>query len=297
MLGSAVARHLVSVHGVRSLLLLSRRGSEAVGAVELRAELEAAGAVVDIVACDAADRDRLAVVLAGIDEASPLTAVVHTAGVLDDGVIEVQTPERIDYVMRPKVDAAWNLHELTVDADLSAFVVFSSAAGVMGAAGQGNYAAANSFLDGLARSRRSQGLPAVSLAWGLWADRSGMTGHLQEVDLERMRRSGIKPLELEQGLALFDAALGMDAAELVPLPVDMAALRSRREELPALFRGLVRSVVRRQAVGAGEGGNLLVQRLSGLTVVERERALVELVREQAAVVMGYGSSNAVAPDQ
>ncbi|MFI2584874.1 SDR family NAD(P)-dependent oxidoreductase, partial [Streptomyces rochei] len=297
MLGSAVARHLVSVHGVRSLVLLSRQGLGAAGAVELRAELEAAGAVVDVVACDAADREGLARVLAGIDPGCPLVGVVHTAGVLDDGVIEEQTPERVDFVMRPKVDAAWNLHELTVDADLAAFVVFSSAAGVIGAAGQGNYAAANSFLDGLARLRRARGLAGVSLAWGLWADRSGMTGHLQEVDLERVRRSGLKPLELEQGLSLFDAALGLDAAELVPLPLDMAALRGRRDELPALFRGLVRSVVRRQAGGVGEGGNALVARLAGLSVAERERVLVELVREQAAVVMGYGSSNAVAADQ
>ncbi|WP_373304544.1 beta-ketoacyl reductase, partial [Streptomyces anandii] len=175
-LGGLVARHLVAEHGVRHLLLISRRGMAAEGAEELVEELRDSGAEVTLVACDVADREALAGVLASVPAGRPLGAVVHAAGVLDDGVIASLTPERVDAVLRPKVDAALVLDELTRDAGLSAFVLFSGAAAVFGAAGQGNYAAANAFLEALAQCRRSEGLPASALAWGLWAEASGMTG-------------------------------------------------------------------------------------------------------------------------
>ncbi|MEK8104559.1 SDR family NAD(P)-dependent oxidoreductase [Micromonospora sp. M12] len=215
-LGRLVARHLVTAHGVRRLLLLSRGGD----APDLVAELTALGADVTVRACDVADRAALAAVLAE----HPVDAVFHVAGVLDDGLADALTVEQVDRVLRPKVDGAVNLHELT--SGLRAFVLFSAASGVLGGPGQANYAAANTFLDALAGHRRAQGLSATSLAWGLWAPASGMAD-LSEADLTRMARGGILPLAAEQGLALLDAALGRDEPMLLPVRFDRAALRAQ----------------------------------------------------------------------
>ena len=181
-LGTLVARHLAAAGTAPRLLLASRRGPAAPGAGDLHAGLTALGAHVTIAACDAADPAALAALLAAIPPAHPLTAVIHAAGVLDDGIIAALTPERTDAVLRPKVDAAWNLHQQTRHLGLAAFTLFSSAAGTLGAPGQANYAAANTFLDALAAHRHSQGLPATSLAWGLWAQDSGITSHLTQAD-------------------------------------------------------------------------------------------------------------------
>ena len=189
----------------------------------IESELTELGASVRIESCDAADRDSLQRLLAGIPDEHPLTAVIHAAGVLDDAVFSAQTPRHLDSVLRPKIDAAWNLHQLTAAADLSAFVLFSSAAGVLGSPGQANYAAANAFLDGLAQHRRQQGLPAVSMAWGWWAQATGMTGHLDERDRARMSRGGFIPMSSADGLTLFDAALRQGRSFVVPAPLDLAA--------------------------------------------------------------------------
>ncbi|MFJ7208020.1 type I polyketide synthase [Streptomyces sp. NPDC098789] len=294
VIGSAVARHLVVEHGVRDLVLTGRRGPDAPGAGELVAELTALGASVRVEACDAADRAALGTLLDGLDE---LCGVVHAAGALDDGVVSALTPERLDTVLRPKLDAAWNLHELTRDRDLALFVLFSSAAGVFGSPGQGGYAAANSFLDALAQERRAQGLPAHSLAWGLWADRSAMTGALGTADLDRMRRAGIRPLATDEGLALFDAAVRLPHAYTVPVRLDLAVLREQRPLAP-LFRALVRTTVKRAAantpVGSGDG---LRERLAALDPAERDRELTELVRAQAALVLGHGTAEMVEADR
>ncbi|MFC5156846.1 type I polyketide synthase, partial [Streptomyces amakusaensis] len=301
-LGRLVARHLVSERGVRRLLLLSRRGDRAPGAAELAAELAGLGAEVRWAACDAADREALAAVLAAIPAGHPLTAVVHTAGVLDDGVIESLTPERLSAALRPKADAALHLHELTRELPLSAFVLFSSAAGVFGAPGQGNYAAANVFLDALAQHRHAQGLPGTSLAWGLWADADGMAGSLDQADIDRMRRGGVQGLSAAEGLALLDRAHALSAADdhgtalLVPMRLTLPTAAPGGEVAP-LLRGLVRTPVRRAAAGrGGTGRSPLEQRLAGLDTAGRERLLLDLVRGHVAEVLGHGSPEAIEPE-
>ncbi|WP_354384453.1 type I polyketide synthase [Streptomyces sp. PvR034] len=317
-LGAMFARHLVSEHGVRQLLLLSRRGLAADGAAELRADLTARGAEVTFAACDVADREALADVLAAIPAGHPLTAVVHAAGVLDDGVITTITPEQIERVLRPKVDAALHLHELTQGMDLSGFVLFSGAAGTLGTAGQGVYAAANVFLDALAHHRHTLDQPARALAWGLWAERSGMTERLGEGAVQRLARMGIGALDSERGLALFDAVTGASDPVVLPMRLDMAALRAGAAQgqlVPAVLRGLVRQpvvsgsaangdgrgasgagagsafgAVARTGAGAAAGGaDGLRQRLSELGEDERRRVLTDLVRTHAATALGHAT--------
>ncbi len=301
LLGSRVARHLVARHGVRHLLLTGRRGPDAPGAADITAELTALGAHVTVAACDAADRNALAALLDGVPADHPLTAVVHAAGTLDDGVLTSLTPDRVDTVLRPKADAALHLHELTRHKDLRAFVLFSSAAGTFGGPGQGNYAAANAYLDALAGHRHALGLPAQSLAWTLWEQRSALTGHLDDADLRRLARSGMPPLTTEEGLALLDAALTVDAPALLPLRLDQRALRARAadgEPVPPLLRSLVRVAVRRPTVtvaGPGDHGVAPSERLAALPEAERLRFLVQLVRAQAAAVLGHASDSAVVP--
>lgn len=206
-LGSTLARHLVAEHGVRHLLLVARRGPDAPGAADLVADLARLGATAEVAACDVADREALAALLAAVPDAHPLTAVVHTAGVLDDGMLTAQTPQRVDHVLRPKAEAALHLDELTRGHDLAAFVLYSSAAGILGSPGQSNYAAANAVLDALAVRRRAVALPAVSLAWGLWAGTGGMGDAADDTARRRIERLGVVPLTPEEGTRLFDAAV------------------------------------------------------------------------------------------
>ncbi|WP_043468037.1 type I polyketide synthase, partial [Kitasatospora sp. MBT66] len=285
-LGALLARHLVTERGVRHLLLLSRRGADAPGAAELREELTALGANVTITAADTADREALAAAIAAVPSAHPLTAVVHTAGVVDDGVLSALTPERLAAVWAPKADGARHLHELTRGHDLAAFVLYSSVAAVLGGPGQGSYAAANTYLDALAAHRRSIGLPAQSLAWGQWAEVSGITGHLTEADLRRAARAGLRPIPSERGTALFDAAERVDAGFLAAVPLDLAAVRAQRE-VPPLLRGLVPPA--RRTAGAAPSATAaptLLPRLAALGEEERVAAVLELVRTEVAAVLG-----------
>jgi acyl carrier protein len=220
-----------------------------------------------------------------------VTAVVHTAGLLDDGVVTTLTPERLDGVLRPKVDAARHLHELTDDLD--AFVLFSSVAGTLGSPGQANYAAANAALDALAQQRRAAGQTALSLAWGPWAQDAGMTGALTEADIKRMADSGSAPLTVPQGLALFDAAIATDEPVLVPLAVRPA---TRGGAVHPLLRGLVRTQRRRPSADAAPAVPV-VDRLAGLDELARSRFVVDLVRAEVASVLAHDTTDDIADDK
>ncbi|MEU5406098.1 SDR family NAD(P)-dependent oxidoreductase [Nocardia asteroides] len=296
-LGAIAARHLVTAHGVGRLVLAGRRGPATPGASELVAELTALGAQVEVVACDAADRAALDAVLAAIPAEHPLTAVVHAAGVLADGLLATMTADQIARVLRPKVDAAWNLHEATRHLDLAAFVLYSSIAGVIGNPGQANYAAANVALDALAQHRRVNGLPATSVAWGPWQQSSGMTSDLGEADLLRLRREGLLPLGADEGMALFDAALAGGRADFVAIRVDRNALgEAGPGELRPVMRGLVRPARRRVSEPVGTAPDLAV-RLHGQSAAEQDRIVLDVIRAQAAAVLGHEGADAMAPDK
>ncbi|HEY8986902.1 MAG TPA: SDR family NAD(P)-dependent oxidoreductase [Streptomyces sp.] len=300
-LGALIARHLVTEHGARHLLLASRGGPAAEGAAALTAELTALGATVTVAACDVAQRDAVAALLAGIPAEHPLTAVVHTAAVLDDGIVQALDQGRFETVWRPKVDGALHLHELTEELDLAAFVLFSSLAGVVGNAGQGNYASANVLLDALAQRRRALGLPGTSIAWGLWAESAdaatGLATGLDAAGLARTGRGGLLPLDAASGLALFDAALATREPAVVAAGFDPVALRAQASAgvLAPQLRGLVRLPARRAA--ADPAARPFAERLMGLTEDERRRAVLELVRTAVAAVLGHGKPEQVADER
>nr|AZF85941.1 type I polyketide synthase [Catenulispora sp.] len=300
-LGRELVRHLISTRGVRHLVLAGRSGAEAPGADELRAEIETAGADVEFVACDVSDRAQVQHLVDAIAPEHPLTAVVHLAGVVDDGMVPSLTADRVDAVLRPKVDAVAHLDAATAAADLAGFVVFSSVAGQIGGPGQGSYAAANAFLDGFAAHRAAAGRPFRSLAWGPWAPVGGMTARLSEADLRRMAAGGMVPLPVPQGLGLFDAAVNRAGVQATPLALDVQVLGRLGDGLAPLLRGLVKSPVRRAAAaapaaGTGAGGGLQ-QQLAGLTGVEQQTLLLDLVRAQAAAVLGYPNPDTITPSQ
>ncbi|MBB1154180.1 SDR family NAD(P)-dependent oxidoreductase [Amycolatopsis sp. DR6-1] len=283
-LGAVVARHLVTKHGVRNLVLTSRRGANAPGASELRDELTTLGATVAVESCDVTDAESVRNLLAKV---GPLSAVIHAAGVPSAGRVETLTEEETARVFAPKVDGAWNLHELT--GDLDAFVLFSSAASTILAAGQAGYAAANAFLDELAEHRRAQGLPATSLCWGAWSEDGGMAGELSEADFRRLRRLGTPPMATAEALALLDACLASSEPVLAPVRLDQSALRARTDDLPPVLRGMVRRAVKKTPAPA--------TRLATVPEAEREAYLLGVVSEQVAAILGFAGATAVEPER
>ncbi len=294
-LGALVAEHLVRAYGVRELVLASRRGPEAPGAAVLTERLAGWGAEVRVVACDLTDRDAVHALVGEITGRGRLAGVVHTAGVLDDGVVSALTAERLTGVLKPKVDAAWHLHEATAGTDLDLFVLFSSVAGVIGSPGQASYAAGNAYLDALAAHRQERGLPASSLAWGLWD--TGADGMGGTSGASGRPRSGVAAITADVGLALFDAALANGAPALAPVVLDVPALRAAAASagVPEVLTGLVGPVaVRRQVTAAGGGWSA---RLAGRSPDEATTEIGLLVRGLVAQVLGHGSADAVPADR
>nr|WP_116214357.1 type I polyketide synthase [Streptomyces olivoreticuli] len=294
-LGAQVARWLAR-NGAEHLLLASRRGMEAPGAAELREELAALGAEVTIAACDVADRDALAALLAEVPAERPLTAVVHTAAVVEDGVIEALTLDQVDRVLRLKVDATRHLHELTRDLELSAFVLFSHFSAVFGAPGQGNQAPGNAYLQAFAERRRAEGLPATTLSWGPWGDGATVDGAVGD----RMRRHGINEMAPEPAVTALRHALDRDETALTVIDMDWRRFtlaftadrpRPLLHDLPEARQAV--EEMRAEAAEAGAAGPALAQQLAGLPETERERVLLDLVRGAVAVVLGHADASAI----
>ena len=294
VLGAHIARHLTTKHHLKHLILLSRQGPHAPGAADLHQELTNLGAHPTIIACDTSNPDHLATIINNIPHQHPLTAVIHTAGALHDATIPGLTHQHLTTTFTPKIDTAHHLHHLTTHHDLAAFVLFSSASGVLGGPGQANYAAANAYLDALAHHRHAHHQPATSIAWGLWGHTSGISAHLDEADLARLARGGAIPLDPEHGLPLLDACQSMCEPLLVAARTDLTRLRAQADSgvLPAMWRGLVRSSSRRVA-GTGPAGDALLEGLAAMNETQQRHALLELVQTHAAIVLGYASPDSV----
>nr|WP_188317038.1 type I polyketide synthase [Solihabitans fulvus] len=299
-IGGRIARHLAATHGVRHLVLVGRSGVDTTGLV---ADLADLGAEATIAACDIADPDAVASLVAAIRSRHLLVGVVHAAGVLDDGIVSGLSGDQLTRVLRPKVDGAWHLHAATRDLPgLAFFALFSSLSGTLGTGGQGGYAAANVFLDALATYRSSLGLPAVSLAWGLWSDAAGDgVGLAAAASTGRLGRSGVLGLSTEEGLALFDASLAAAQPTLVPMKLDLPVLRAdpNATDTPALLRGLVHHTRTRRVSASDATTNQsaasLAERLAAVPEAERDTLAHTVVREQVAAVLGYATPDAVDP--
>ncbi|MFS8104543.1 SDR family NAD(P)-dependent oxidoreductase [Lentzea alba] len=287
-LGSLLATHLVEQHGVRRLLLLSRSGPQAPGAEALRENLRQRGAIVDIVACDVSNRTELSVAISEIPAEHPLTCVVHAAGMRQDGVFTALDAESLDVVLAAKAVGAQHLHDLTSTHPLAAFVLFSSVAGLLGSQGQANYGAANAYLDALAELRRAQGLPSVSIAWGLWRTDSALTATMTEADRERIRRRGIEALSDDEALSLFDAAIGAGPPVLAAMRVNLLQLQQISPR--AVWHGILAPRDRRSARAGGYNtvpASALLDVLAALDEAGRMPVVENLVRTQAAALLGH----------
>ncbi|MET8780133.1 SDR family NAD(P)-dependent oxidoreductase, partial [Nocardia sp. NPDC004654] len=296
-LGAHVARHLACHYGVRHLLLTSRRGIDSPQAAELTEELQERGVQVHTAICDLSDRASVAEVIASVSPDHPLTAVIHCAGVIDDGTIAGLTPQRVSSVLLPKVDAAWHLHDLTRHLDLKAFVLFSSVVGVLGSPGQGNYAAANSYLDGLAQHRTRRGLAATSVSWGLWNTSGGMSSTLTDADKERFARSGIVPMSPDFALTLFDRVIAANRAHVLATRLNSVTLDARAEEdsLPPLFNRLTRSRRRAYNAETREEELEIRRQLSSRSEQEQKRTVLEYLLPHIAGVLGHDTASAIDP--
>ncbi|GAB3799131.1 SDR family NAD(P)-dependent oxidoreductase [Micromonospora zhanjiangensis] len=288
--------HLVTRHGVRHLLLAGRQGPHHPRAAELTARLEGLGARVTLAACDTGDPADLTRLLSMVDPAHPLTTVVHTAGALADATLDALTEHHLQTALRGKAEGAWHLHTAIRNHPVTQFLMFSSAAGTLGNAGQANYAAANAYLDALAQHRHAAGEPATSLAWGLWDLPDGMTGHLRAADHARVARSGVLPFSIAEGLAMFDDALAAGLPVHILNRFSPSALRARAEAkmLPPILTGLAARPARRTAADGDIGGSMtLSRRLAALDQAGQVDHVLDLLRRHVATVLGHTDPNAL----
>jgi acyl transferase domain-containing protein/NADPH:quinone reductase-like Zn-dependent oxidoreductase/aryl carrier-like protein len=291
-LGALTARHLITRHGARNLILASRSGPAGERAQDLQAQLSALGASITVTACDVSDADAVAALISGIPAGHPLTAIVHTAGAVQDATFPTLTADHLNAVLRPKSDAAWHLHQHSAALDLSAFVLFSSIAGTLGTPGQANYAAANTALDALACQRGIAGLPATSVAWGYWKQPSGLTGHLNHADQNRLRRYGISPLSTDDALALLDQALTTPLPAVVAAALDLRDISRDHGAIPPVLTSLA-SASPRQTASATIPGPATVP--ATLNPAQQRRHLRDLIRTHLATVLALADPGDIEP--
>ncbi len=283
-LGQRVAGWLVD-QGARNLVLTGRRAPVDAALSRIR-ELEARGVKVVVAEADVAKAKDVAVLAATLGSLPPLKGIVHAAGVLDDGVLLQQTPERFRAVLAPKVMGTFNLHEATKDAALDFFVCFSSSAALFGSAGQGNYAAANAFMDAFAHQRRAEGRPGLSVNWGAWAD-SGMAASLTEGQRRQLAESGIGEIAPREGLRLLGELIAEGHAQVGVSPMNWEAFFKAvpRGQAPPYLEALVPVAAGTDDVKV-EVGDLLSsvrQASSG----ERRDLIARYLQERVAKVVGY----------
>ncbi|MER5466950.1 SDR family NAD(P)-dependent oxidoreductase, partial [Streptomyces sp. NPDC002668] len=285
-LGVVTARLLATRSDVGRLVLVSRRGPDAPGAQQLAAELTTAGTPTTVVACDVTNPQAVRDLIDDTAATGPLTGVIHTAGIVADATLTTLQPEQVTPVLTAKVDAAWTLHQATLEQPLVAFVVYSSVAGLLGSPGQANYAAGNTFLDGLAHHRHAQGLPATSLAWGLWAD--GMGSALSTSETARWTATGMTPLTTTEGTALLDAALDLPVPLLAPTRWDRTTLTTlaNNGELPPLLHRLATTPKRTtRNTNTTSTATSWQQQMAALSPAERTTAVRDLVAHICATVL------------
>ena len=290
-LATLTAHHLITHHHTQHLLLASRTAPQH---TQLQAELSALGAHVTLTACDTTNPDAVAELIASIPEEHPLTAVIHTAGTLDDTTLTSLTPDRLHPVLAPKIDAAWNLHHATQHLNLTAFILYSSAAGTLGNPGQANYAAANTYLDALAHHRHHHGQPATSLAWGYWKHTTNLTHHLTQNEIHKVTH-GTHPLETDHALHLLDTALTTPHPHHLCLPLNPTTLRTT-PHLPPLLRDLVPTGRRTAATAHATEANLAI-RLRSLPPELQEKLVLEVVCAGVAAVLGHSGAEVIDPQR
>ncbi|MCV9879626.1 type I polyketide synthase [Brenneria izbisi] len=291
-LGKVIAKHLAEHHGIRHLLLASRRGKNAPGANALLKDIAKLGAQAAIVACDIADMSAVASLLDAIPTAHPLTAVIHTAGNVDTATLKTMSAEQIDNVLQSKAISAWHLHQITQHHDLAAFVLYSSAVSILPQKGQGNYAAANAFLNALAHHRRHQGLPATAMAWGMWAERSEMGEQLGDGEIKNIIATGQIPLSRPQGLAFLDAVVGTNMVNhpplLIPARLNLEALREQGD-IPLLAEVRPRRAASRGSLSSS-------RQIADMPEKERLPYLLNVIIQYAGEVLSHSDPKSIRSD-
>lgn len=292
-LGLASASWLVD-QGARNIVLVGRR-SPTQEAQRVIDALASQGAAIQIVAADVAQRDQVESLLKKIDQdMPPLCGIIHSAGVIDDGILSEQTWSRFEKVMAPKVDGAWNLHTLTLESNLDFFILYSAGASLLGSPGQSNYAAANAFLDGLAHYRQQCGLPGLSINWGGWAD----VGMATKVDSQNQRRwasLGMSLIKPAQGMQALQHLIETQATQMAVLPIDWSKLGRSRSGKPV--QPLLRQILKTKEQTTSSEAMLTIDQIKNISFDQREQALQNYARAQVARILESDSAQSINPSQ